>query len=438
MAMDILTGMVGNDSWATDQRPKNWREMILRLYPNGDAPLTALTGLLKSESVDDPEFNWWTKTLPTQAGSVTNIYTDSSLSSAYASGGSDGDILFVKMAEAVAEHFREGHIVTLRDSDQPDVDTNAKVLQRVTNGASSYLQVELLEDDDNGTDVSKDLSDADYIEMAGNSNAEGAQMPDVLTYLPEKYYNYTQISRTSLEITRTAMKTRLRTGDAYKEMKRQALELHSIELEKALLRGIASENTGDNGQPERTTTGIISFTRANSSANCHHYPNDHTTKSWEAGGMDWLMDNLEVLFRYGKDNKMCFAGSGAILGLNKLAMQYSDIQLRPTDTSYGIRVMEWITPFGQIALKRHPLFSYSTIERNAMLFFEPERLKWRYIDDTAFYPDPNRTKKNGPNGWTRIDGIKEEWLTEGGLEYHFPLTGGFFTGVGQDGSSYSA
>jgi hypothetical protein len=56
-------GMRGNDDWVTDQRPKNWREMILFLYPNGSAPLTAVLAKSAESSVDDPEFNWWTKTL---------------------------------------------------------------------------------------------------------------------------------------------------------------------------------------------------------------------------------------------------------------------------------------------------------------------------------------------------------------------------------------
>ena len=55
--MAAFNGMRGTASWVTDQRPKNWREMILRLYPNGSAPLTAILALLKSERTSDPEFN---------------------------------------------------------------------------------------------------------------------------------------------------------------------------------------------------------------------------------------------------------------------------------------------------------------------------------------------------------------------------------------------
>jgi len=63
-----------------------------------------------------------------------------------------------------------------------------------------------------------------------------------------------------------------------------------------------------------------------------------------------------------------------------------------------------------------------------MLFFEPKNLNQQVIDDTDFYAEGE--KQN--TGHNRIDGIKEEYLTELGLEYHFPETMGILYGVGQD------
>jgi hypothetical protein len=63
-----------------------------------------------------------------------------------------------------------------------------------------------------------------------------------------------------------------------------------------------------------------------------------------------------------------------------------------------------------------------------MVIFEPEGLKSRIIDDTTFYPDGE--KQN--TGYGRKDGTNEEYLTEMGLEYHFPSGWGYFNGVGLD------
>lgn len=421
-----ILGVRGTGSWATDQRPKDWREMILRLYPNGRAPLTAILAMLKSERTTDPEFNWWTKTLPVQGGAVTNVYTDSSMATAYVSGGAAGDTLYVKVAEAVATEIRAGHQVLLRDASNIDVDVNAKVTDTTLNGASSRITVRLLEADDNS--ATNDLSDCDRILVIGNINPENGVMPDVVSYDPTKWYNYTQIFRTALSISRTARLTKLRTGDAYQELKREAMELHSIEMEKAFLWGIRTENTGANGLPERTTGGLIAAAKA--SGVTSHYVTDETydATTWLNGGENWLDEHLEEVFRYGSTEKMAFCGSGAMLGLKRLAANSATINIEPGASVYGLDLLKWVTPFGTIYIKSHPLFSYEATNRYAMLIFEPSLLKERYITQTTFFKEGE--KQNTGSG--RVDGVSEEWLTETGLEYHHPSTFAWLTGFNQD------
>lgn len=423
--MVAFMGMRGSGDWGADERPLNWRQGILYLYPNGMAPLTAIMSMLKERRVDDAQYHWWTKTLATQGGAIAGVFTDSILSSAYTSGGVDGDTLYVQIAEAVAEELRAGHQVLLRDASHLDVDVNAKVTQVVKSGAASFAAVRLIEDDDNG--ASTDLSDADTILVNGNINPEGGPMPEAVGYNPVKYFNYTQILRTALSITRTAKLTNLRTEDAYKEAKRESLELHSIEMEKALLFGIKTENIGANGKPERTTQGLISFIREFVSTNVSDFSidPDFSTQSWLAGGEEWLDTRLEQIFRYGAGRKFALVGSGTLLGINRLAKTGGQIQLNPQTTSYGLEVREWITPFGTIYMKTHPLFSFDATTRNAMVILEPEMLAYRYLTDTTFYPD----KSSGIN---RVDGINEEWLTEMGLELHHPEKFGFLSGFNTD------
>lgn len=428
-------GMRGTGDWATDQRPKNWREGILFLYPNGMAPLTAIMSKLKSEAVDDPNFYWWTKTLPTQRAAITGVYTDASLTTPYVSGGVAGTILYVKMTEDDVKQFRVGHQVLLRDASDYTVDVNAKVIARSVNGASSYIACKLLEADDNSTH-SNNLSDADVALIIGNINEEGATMPTGVSYDPVKLYNYTQIWRTPLSITRTARKTRLRTGDAYKEMKREALEIHSIEMEKSFLFGVKTENTGDGGKLERTTDGIITILRASAPNNVDDFSlnSAYSGKAWidSGGGEKWLKSYLEVIFRYGRAEKLGLCGSGALLGINNLAEASSHFTMTSATKAYGIQVTEWVTPFGKINLITHPLFSSEATLRNSLLILEPERLKYRYIDDTNFYGE-GTAKQAGPGtNAGRKDGTDEEFLTEAGLELYHPTTMGFLNGVGED------
>jgi len=414
-------GMRGTGDWATDERPKNWRQGILYLYPNGMAPLTGLLSKMSEESTDDPEFNWWTKTLATQGGAVTLTYTDAGLTVPYVSGGVAGQTIYAKCAEEVASEFRAGHQALLRDADHLDVDVNAKVTAVVKNGANSYIACKLLEADDNG--ASTDLSDCDTIKIIGNINPEGGAMPDSVMYDPTKFTNYCQIFRTPMSITRTARKTKLRTEDAYKEAKREAMQYHAIEMELAFIFGVRSENTGANGKPERTTDGLITAIKANASSNVNNFSLNTTYSgaTWLASGEEWLDAMLEQIFRYGSTEKMAFAGSGCLLGINRLAKSAGQIQLQPMTAAYGLKVMEWITPFGTLYVKTHPLFSYDATTRNAMMIFEPSELRYRYVDDTMFVADKD-------SGINRVDATNEEWLTECGLEYHHPTKFGYLSG----------
>jgi len=428
----MFLGMRGTGDWVTNQRPENWRQQILYLYPNGDAPLTAMLSMMGNESTDDPHYHWWTQNVGSVGGDIAGIFTIADLSVPYVTGGVAGDTLYITVAAALANQIRAGHQLLLRDASDYRVDVNVKVvIDSVINGAASVLTVELLENDDNAGVGGNDLSDADTLLIIGNINSEGAEMPTAVAQDPIEYENYTQIFRNTLDMTRTAMKTKLRTGDDYQKVKRDTLESHSIEMEQSSFFGIPTVRTGANGKPERTTQGVINFIRQYVPANVDDYTLNpaYAGQNWLAGGELWLDTFLEQLFRYGSNEKMVFAGSGAILGINRLAKASGQIQLVPTDVSYGLKVKHWLTPFGDLYVKTHPLFSYQPTTRNMMVIMDPKNMRMRYIDDTMFIGDGMEKQNTGHN---RLDGKKEEYLTEMGYEFHHPLTFGIMNNVGVD------
>jgi hypothetical protein len=392
-------------------------------------PLTAILSKMGSEKLTDPEYNWWTKGLPAQSATVTNVFTDP-LVTDYNPGtaASKGDILYVQMSEASVSEFRVGHQVVMRDNSDWTNDVVGKVVARVANGAQSYIAVKLLEADDNSIH-SHDMSDCDKVIVAGSINPEGGNMPTGISYNPTKFSNFAGIHRTPLSITRTARETKYRTGDKYKEMKREALELHGIEMERANIWGIPTEGVGENGKPERTSGGILYFLRNFLPANTDDYSLNvsYSGKAWTdiGGGKAWLDAFLELVFRYGASEKLALCGSGALLAINQLAESGAHLTLAPGTTAYGIKIVEWTTPFGTIYLKTHPLMSVEASTRNMMLLLEPKNLKYRFITDTTFFgeelPDVKGTAAPGTN-YVRRDGTDEEFLTECGLEFWHPAT----------------
>ncbi len=428
--MSTFLGMRGTADWVADERPKSWREMILYLYPNGKAPLTAILSQMSKESVNDPEFNWWTQTMESVSGAITSIYDDAGLGTEYTSGAAEGTTLYVKCAEALAEQIRAGHQVVIRTAADSRTDVTAKVTSVILNGASSAVGVRLLE----AEQTADDLAASDRLIVIGSINPEGGEMPSAIAKNPTKFYNYTQIFRTPLEITRTARKTKLRTEDSYQRAKREALEMHSIEMEWNTLFGVMDERTGDNGKPERTTMGIVPFVRANAASNVLDYRYATTAMgvtaaaAWSANGDEWFDYVFELLARYAMLQDMVWlCGSGAISAINVLAKANGTINLTPESESFGLKVLNWITPFGTVKLMTHPLLSQESSTRNMMVGITPKDVRFRYIDDTTFYSE----KEQQNTGHGRIDGTKEEYLTEGGYEFEHPEHFMILDGVGK-------
>lgn len=426
--IQAFLGLKSTADFVTDEIPENWREGVLRMNPNGDAPLLAMTSLMRSEQIDSADTNWWEKILPIQRADTLNngVYTDAALSTAYTSGGVSGGTVFVNVSVADVVQFRPGHQVQLRKAADYRHDTVGKVTAINKNGTSSYVAVELRQT----ADATYDLDDVDTITVMGNINSEAAPTPDALTYLPTKLENKTQIFRTPLDASRTALRTRTRTGDVYKELKLDALELHSIEMEKAIFWSTLSEVIGDNGKPERTMLGVVPAIKTYAPDNVKDFTfdTDYSGDTWLQSGDEFLDKMFEQIFRFGKDEKLAFCGSGAMLGISRLAKTYGHINLTPQTNAFGIKTTVWTTPFGDVHLKRHPLFSFEPTNRYSMVVIEPNRFDYLYLDDT-FYKADETMRKGGQIG---IDGILEEFITEMTLRYNFVITGGYLNGVGLD------
>jgi len=428
--MPSFLGMRGTGDWSGNERPQSWREGTLLYFPNGDMPLTAVTSKGRKEATTDPRFNWFEKGMATQCGVVTQAYTDAALTTAVLIGSTYpvGQTIYINVAEAVAGDFRVGHSALVADMQTHSHFVWGKVVAVDLNGASSYVAIKLRTAGTAGY-LLVSATNTLYLENLGDINPEGGYIPDALSYDPTEYYNLTQIFRTPIDITRTQRKTKMRTGDVMKEAKREALMYHGIGIEAAAILGARTELVGLNGKKERTTQGIIPWLVANNSDNVVDYSNS-TALSWLVGGEDWFDEKLEQLFRYGRTTKMALCGSGALLGISKLVKARSSFQLTAVTGAYGVTATKWVTPFGEVLLKHAPLLTKRIHNRNSIIMFEPENLVFRYIDDTHF-KDSSEESQAGHAGF---DGTKQEFLTEGGFEFHFAKTAMYMTSVGLEGT----
>jgi hypothetical protein len=388
-------GLRGSRSYSVDAIPKNWREGILRLYPNGGisgAVLTAFSAVLDSEVTSDPEYSWWERPLPIReafAAAGTNVATTLTISLAAAGVGDPGKL------------FRKGYI--LQSSGVGGTGEKMLVTADQTVGTSVVVQRGF------GETAAAAIPADSTLRVIGNANEEGGGVATPISVDPTKQFNYTQIFRTPLHITRTAKKTRLRTEESIVQAQIEALENQAQDMEYAFLFGERLETTGPGGQPMRTTRGLLPWiqTLAPGNVTTVGAPGTMTEKQ--------LLTALEPIYRQGSGEKLWLCGSTALMALTAIAKIGSVVNLEAGDSVYGLRLIHFVTALGDGYLRMHPLFNLYTDWRSMVLIIDLPNVKYRYIDDLMYLEH-----RQNPGD----DALKNEFLAECGLELHHASTHG--------------
>jgi hypothetical protein len=379
--MASFAGLRGTGNWGTDERPKSFREKILFANPNGRAPLFALMGRAKKESVDDPEFNWWEESLQiirTQVNYTTG-YTTTDNTIVVDGNGLDmvaGDILQVEKTEVAAYGNELVEVSSVTDN-------TTIVIKRGVHGSSAAS-----------------LANDAYLFKIGNAYEEGSLSPDVALRNPTKHTNYAQIWKTAVGLTRTAERTRARTGDSWKNDKKRKAFDHSVAIELSLLFGLPNEDTTGT-YPKRTTGGLRYWITTNRTV--------FATSPTE----DTLLDAVYPVWDYESqgagDERIVFCGNLFLNNLNKLARDSSSTRVNFDGVIklYGMNLQRWVLPQGTLAVKTHPLMNQHGRYSASAFVIDPTGIIWRPMKDTTF---EDNIQAND------ADLRKAQWYTEAGLE----------------------
>lgn len=393
--MTAFAGLRGTGNFATDERPKNFREAILWLNPNGQAPLFALMARMAAEGVNDPQFGWFeeeqkvTRLVTTGALNTTStavVLQASTASGVHGTGLSlvVGDLLLVE--KAVPSGSWTNEIVTVAAV------TDATNIT-ITRGAANT--------------TAANIPTASYLTKLGNAFAEGTASPTVSSRNPEGKYNLCQIFKTAYEVTNTTLSTKFRTGDPLKNDKHRKMFDHSAAIEYSLLFGQRYETTGANGKPLRYTGGLMDQTIGLSSTLFATSPTEND-----------FLDTIEPLFRStaaaGVGNeRIAFCGNSFLNAINKKFKDSSSTRINFNGilNVYGMQMQRFLTPFGEIAFKTHPLMNNHTLYTKSAFVIAPPLLKWRELRATKGHDNIQSPDE---------DTTKGQWLTEAGLEIHHP------------------
>lgn len=390
-----VAGLRGTGDWATDERPKNFREYILWRRPNGQAPLTALLSKMKSEKVDDPEFAWWEEELNAVRLTVnysTGFSTTDTSITVLATGAQTGDDMV------------PGDVLLVEKAITSAYNHEIVVVSSVT--SSSVIVVVRAQAGTSAAPILNTIS----LTKIGNVYEEGSSSPNATTRNPSKLYNYAQIFKTAYRITNTAKITNTRTGDPLKnDMKRKMFD-HSVALELAFLFGKRYETTGAAGKPQRFTGGMLYMLSQYASSRITAFTTTPTEST--------LLDAVYPIWDYDTEagsERICFAGNGALNSLNKLAKASSSTRINFDGivSTYGMRLQRWVFPQGELYVKTHPLFNTHGRFTNDLFVLDPGAIRYRYMRDTA---KQDNIQAND------ADEQKGQWLTECGLEMEHAKT----------------
>ena len=376
-----VLGLLGTGMFAADERPQNWREVTLLEFPNGAAPLTAMTSQMLSEDVDDYTYNWWEKVADmgfyfVNDATIANDETETTIKIDDGNGNDRDD--------------------RIRNRDIIWVPRTGERMIATANGVAGTGVVVTRDWHNDGT---YGILDDDELINLGPAYEEGAAIGSGLQVRPTKRTNYTQIFRHPIEQTRSARRTRLRSGSAIAEAKREALMWHTLAIEKSFLLGKARDTTL-NGQRQSTTDGFENYVTTNV----------FTPASGIVTNTLWR-GYMENLFKYGNTEKLLLCGNGLLNVLETLANEGVAMHIVPGDTIvYGMRLIRLRSTFGDLLVRSHPLLSMQPTLTSWGFFIDMEFLRYRYMDDTAYIPD-----RQSPGE----DLTKMEYLTECGLEFHF-------------------
>ena len=255
------------------------------------------------------------------------------------------------------------------------------------------------------------INDNDELILIGSAQPENDTSKPATSDVPAKVTNYTQITRTPFEISGSLQASSFQASPA--EWPRQARNKgieHAKDIEYTFLLGRKSL-TAPGATETRTTGGVLSFI---------------TTNQTDAGGdlteAEFNAFMLQVM-RYGSDSKLAMASGVAVSALNKFPA--SKQQTRNDETTYGMNVTHYTSPFGSLNLVYHRLLEGGKYG-GYLIVVDMEQVAYRYLANDEVSRDTKVLRNRQPNDQ---DGRKDEYLSEVGLEFGQQRAHGVLTGI---------
>ena len=407
----FVQGSVGTTDRIANIQPESWSPTIDRQLPFSKFPLmTMLNSMSDSEKIESRKHHWPEEAFNEYVGAVTDVYTNSSLITAYSSGGVVGTVLYFKVTAAMAAQVRTGDNILITNATNNTL-RHASVVSTAINGdTNSYLAGKLLEADTGNILAQADLSWG----LMGDANAEGSELPTAVSSDPQYYENQTEIFMEAIEHTGSVLAEKTRVTESKKSRDRKmAMERFLMKQEWSFLFSVLHTTTGPNGKEKRHMKGIRAMLDQYEAANVIDWRTSASySGSWINSGLNWLRDVSTDASRYARaSRKTCFAGIDAWSAINNSVEDRGYFKLETRQNEFGITIKRLVGLVQDWDIVLSPTMSTRNFS-NSMFVCEPELLRKKKFRPLTMVK-ANQAKASGYD-W--VDGEKEGWFEECTLE----------------------
>lgn len=343
-----VTPRWNSGSGPQDFNQKSFSGMIMRRYPQGTAPIFALTSMQKSEKALDVEHGYFAKTFvfpqavaaATLVG-ATNVVVDSTAD--------------LSKGALLANYTTGERLLVTAIVDA----TNITVLRGVGDVAAAAIAAD------------------EVLYKVGNAHEEGSAMPTAFAIAPIRVVNYTQIVRDAWSVTGTAAAIKQIAGDGnVAESKEDCSMQHASQIESIILTGQRYSGT-QNGQPFRTAGGLTYFMRQYAPGNIS---TAGATTNWTQ--FETMVDPVfdQMTDPKNGNERYCFVGKTALKVINNLCRLNASYQVTQEQSEFGLRFSRLKLTRGDLILMEHPLLNANAVVSKMAFIVDMATFNLAYLE----------------------------------------------------------
>jgi hypothetical protein len=397
--MSILSGIFNTSLNPAELNTRSFAGTILRLFPNGSAPLFALTSQAGKSKAKSSTHGYFSKTLTFVKTKINN-----------GAGYLVGDTTFTVDSTTGMLPNMVLHNVRTREN------------YRITSVASSTSVVVTRAF---GRVVAAAINDNDDLIQVGTAFAEGSTRPTAKQLATTYVANYTQIFRNAWGLTDTARASMAEMGYSnIAESRKDCAMYHSIDIESAILYGQPKMDTSGT-QPVHATQGIIDA--------LYQYASGNINAAGATTNYDELVALVEEAWTYSTDasnpkSRTGFCDQVAMKVMHQIARKSGQIEMNQKETSFGMQFTEFKFYKGTINLIEHPLMNgIATAATGTMLVLDLPALKLAYMDGRDTVPEEYNVQ--GAKVENGTDGVGGSFTSELAVEFINPYSSVLVTGL---------